>query len=222
MKLSTRLQQLAQMVGPDYDHIWDCCCDHGHLGLQLLANTNVHIHFVDIVPELINRLTGKLEQHCSDKSGRWHAYCMDMAELPLNQKEGRQLVIIAGVGGDLLIQLLDSLIPKHPGLDVDFLLCPVYHQYAVRQKLIGLNFSLLDEILIEDNQRFYEALLVSTNPESGEPVSPVGNKIWQADTAEQMETAKGYLSRNLNHYRRIQKGTGNVQVIIQAYGEVVL
>lgn len=223
MKLSKRLQQLAQMVGADYDHIWDCCCDHGHLGLRLLADTNAQIHFVDIVPELITRLTEKLEQYCSDQSERWHTYCMDMSELPLQHMQGRQLVIIAGVGGDLLIQLLDSLMQKNPELDVDFLLCPVYHQYAVRQKLNGLNFSLLDELLIKDKGRFYEALLVSSKSEYQCPVSLVGEKIWQTSTAEQEGIAREYLAKTLSHYRRIAKDkSAATQTVIDCYSQIVI
>lgn len=58
MKLSKRLQQIDHMVKHGYDHIWDCCCDHGFLGASLLEReAAAHIHFVDIVPELINNVT---------------------------------------------------------------------------------------------------------------------------------------------------------------------
>lgn len=206
------------MAGQDYSDIWDCCCDHGLLGLELLERTDARIHFVDIVPELIDRLTEKLERHCADKADRWHTYCMDMARLPLQQEQGRQLVIIAGVGGDLLIQLLDALIQKHPDLDADFLLCPVYHQYAVRQKLIELKLSLLDEVLLREKQRYYELLLVSCTQDSGTPVTPVGNKIWQADSSKQAEIVNGYLCNTLQHYRRLQQGRpGHAESIINDY-----
>lgn len=47
----------------EYSHVWDCCCDHGFLGINLLARKAApYIHFVDIVPELINPLTDQLNQ----------------------------------------------------------------------------------------------------------------------------------------------------------------
>ncbi|WP_198595364.1 SAM-dependent methyltransferase, partial [Vibrio lentus] len=50
MKLSNRLQTLHSLVSNDYQHIWDCCCDHGFLGVQLLSDNKAPlIHFVDIV-----------------------------------------------------------------------------------------------------------------------------------------------------------------------------
>ncbi|QSA20815.1 SAM-dependent methyltransferase, partial [Vibrio furnissii] len=36
MKLSKRLQTIEKLVTQHYDHIWDCCCDHGFLGMTLL------------------------------------------------------------------------------------------------------------------------------------------------------------------------------------------
>ena len=222
MKLSKRLQQLEQMVVSDYDHIWDCCCDHGLLGSVLLARKAANqVHFVDIVPGLITDLAQKLEQFGSPSD--WQTHCIDVAQLPLKQYQGNHLIIIAGVGGDLLIQFLEALRQNNPGLEADFLLCPVYHQYAVRQKLIELEYSLIDERLIVDNQRFYEALLVSSRSNANTPVSPVGEKIWQSGSAEQVETSRRYLAKTLSHYRRVQRADRHdVGPIVEAYARIVI
>lgn len=63
LKLNKRLKQIEQMVTSDYTHIWDCCCDHGFLGAALLSRqAAMNIHFVDIVPELMD----KLEKNCTN------------------------------------------------------------------------------------------------------------------------------------------------------------
>ncbi|HTG55937.1 MAG TPA: SAM-dependent methyltransferase, partial [Niabella sp.] len=50
-------------MGAGYTHIWDCCCDHGLLGAALLSRqAAAHIHFVDIVPELMHELKNKLQR----------------------------------------------------------------------------------------------------------------------------------------------------------------
>ncbi len=93
MKLSNRLQTLHSLVSNDYQHIWDCCCDHGFLGVQLLSDNKApQIHFVDIVPSLMNELEGKLtryfpqdnnvEQH---KQSQWTVYCLDVAAISLDK-----------------------------------------------------------------------------------------------------------------------------------------
>ena len=248
IKLSPRLQQINAMVTAEYEHIWDCCCDHGWLGFSLLsqAKTN-NIHFVDIVPELITNVESKLQRFYNNvpasndhigsvqtasvhkafshtgtyNTTSWYTHCIDVAKLPLTKYQGKHLVIIAGVGGDLMINFIKAIYQQYSELTIDFLLCPVHHQYALRTTLIDLNFSLLDEVLVEDKQRFYELLLVSSNRDETNiryKISAVGNKIWQTDSSEQQKIADNYLKKTLKHYQRIQQGkTSDVQNIIDAY-----
>jgi len=224
LKLSKRLQQIEKMATQQYDHIWDCCCDHGLLGFALLSSqTNSTIHFVDIVPELMAEVENKLERFCP--SLPWKAHCLDVAKLPLTQYQGKHLVIIAGVGGDLMKQFIEAIYQQHKSLNIDFLLCPVHHQFSLRQKLIELDFSLKDEVLIEENQRFYEILLVSSLSKElskeNKKISPIGDKIWQSTSSKQTEMVVKYLHKTLNHYQRIQQGAQqNVQHIINAYSTI--
>lgn len=220
------------MVAPEYDHIWDCCCDHGLLGFSLLSSqANSTVHFVDIVPKLMANLENKLKYFCPNLP--WKAHCIDVATLPLAQYQGKHLVIISGVGGDLMIQFIDAIYQQNKNLNIDFILCPVHHQFSLRQKLIALNFSLKDEVLIEENQRYYEILLVSSSGEKlsneSSKISPVGDKIWQSTSQAQTKTIEGYLQKTLGHYQRIQQGyrQGNqldkadkVQQILDAYNAI--
>lgn len=220
------------MVATTYDHIWDCCCDHGLLGATLLFRQAApRIHFVDIVPELMRELENKLqhfypERFESASNVQWQVHCMDVTTLPLQQFSGKHLVIIAGVGGDLMTELVQAICQKNPTVDIDFLLCPVHHQFTLRQQLIQLNFSLKTETLIIENQRFYEILLVSTiknlsNTRSN--ISPVGSLIWQSSTPEQSKIAADYLKKTLDHYKRTQLSRkAEVQYIIDAYNTITL
>lgn len=227
LKLSKRLEQIEQieqMVTGDYTHIWDCCCDHGLLGAALLSRLAApNIHFVDIVPKLMDELEGKLQRFHSYSLSRWKTHCIDVATLPLDKHQGKHLVIIAGVGGDLMIKFVEALHHKYPELAIDFLLCPVHHQFALRQKLIELKFSLNDELLIEDNKRFYEVMLVTSVTDENAPISAVGDKIWQSTSLKQANIAEKYLRKTLCHYQRIEQGNSNsVTHIIAAYHTVVL
>lgn len=223
LKFSNRLKQIEQMVTTEYSHIWDCCCDHGFLGATLLARQAANIHFVDIVPELMAQLEHKLKRFFPHSTANWSTHCLDVSKLPLAQYEGKHLIIIAGIGGDLMIQFVDAIHQKHSHLTLDFLLCPVRQQFALRQKLINLNFSLKREKLVEDNHRFYEAILVSSFTDIYAPISPVGDKIWHSTSAEQTIVTKKYLNQILNHYQRIQQGGAtNVDHIIEAYRAIRL
>lgn len=210
------------MVTADYTHIWDCCCDHGFLGASLLSRQAAqNIHFVDIVPELITNVENKLQQFCHNSASNWQTHCIDVAKLPLNQYQGTHLVIIAGIGSDLMIQFIHSIYHQHPKANIEFLLCPVNQQFALRKKLIDLNFSLKQEALVEENRRYYEVLLLSSKSDKNCPVSATGQHIWQADTAKQARIVKQYLEKTLNHYQRIQQGgSKNVEDIISAYSRI--
>jgi tRNA (adenine22-N1)-methyltransferase len=237
MKLSNRLQTLHSLVSNDYQHIWDCCCDHGFLGVQLLSDHKApQIHFVDIVPSLMNELEGKLtryfpqdnnvEQH---EQSQWKVYCLDVAAIPLDKYTGRHLVIIAGVGGDLTQKLVDDIHRQHPDKAIDFLLCPVHQQFELRSHLKSLKFGLINEVLIEENRRYYEILLVRNNRHENETssllteVSNVGDKIWTPSCEQQKQVSLQYKAKTLQHYLRIHQGqekqgkASEVKHIIDAY-----
>lgn len=222
MKLGKRLKQIESMVTAQYDHIWDCCCDHGLLGAALLArNAAPNIHFVDIVPELVRELENKLDEFYPKKAelnSQWQTYCMDVTALPLQKFSGKHLVIIAGIGGDLMTELVRAIYQQNSACDIDFLLCPVHHQFTLRQQLIQLNFSLKTETLIVENQRFYEILLASTAKNAGLKINPIGSLIWQSTTPGQAKIAADYREKTLDHYKRVQLSRGaDVQYIIDAY-----
>lgn len=217
------------MVDAGYGHIWDCCCDHGLLGAALLARQAApRIHFVDRVPELMHELENKLTRFYPPESTmmsgtQWQTHCIDVATLPIAQFKGRHLVIIAGVGGDLMTELVSAIYQQHPTTEMDFLLCPVHHHFTLRQQLIHFNFSLKNEVLIAEKQRFYEVLFVSTinNPQAA--ISPVGSLIWQGSTSGQTKIAADYLKKTLDHYTRVQLSRhAEVQHIINAYNAVIV
>lgn len=251
MKLGIRLSALQSIISNQtektkYHQIWDCCCDHGLLGQSLLSlpvldqkdqlasghSKKTHkIHFVDIVPQLISDLEKKLTRDISEQAQHnpWQVHCIDSAELPIaqhsNSNKDRHLVIIAGVGGELCIELVERIHAQNPYQAIDYLLCPVHQLYPVRKALRTLDFSLLHEELIEENKRYYELLFVSqthSGKESGKTISPVGEDIWLSQNlaAEQIsQAAASYLDKTLNHYLRIQQGhnTAELQSIIQEY-----
>ena len=131
VKLGYRLQQLKQMVIKNYDHIWDCCCDHGYLGMALLqqnsnvelievnqinenlTSTNCTVHFIDIIQPLMIQLRETLKRFHSNELNEnnvlWEVSCQDTSTIKLTKNQ-THLVIIAGVGGEKTIQLIQAII----------------------------------------------------------------------------------------------------------------
>ncbi|WP_053094227.1 tRNA (adenine(22)-N(1))-methyltransferase TrmK [Cellvibrio sp. pealriver] len=234
MKLSKRLQKIESMVSSQYDHIWDCCCDHGLLGAKLVTRKAApYVHFVDLVPELMDQLENKLKRYFpigeepnfhSLSYSQWQVHCMDLCQLQLQEFKGKHLVIIAGVGGDLMSTMVKAIAQNNAAADIDFLLCPVHHQYTLRQQLIALDLGLKAETLMIENRRYYEIILASPHNNNGvSTISPVGDSIWQCRNQEEFNLASGYLNKTLAHYQRQQLKRGaEVQPIIDAYSAVTL
>ncbi|MFB2661440.1 tRNA (adenine(22)-N(1))-methyltransferase [Shewanella mangrovisoli] len=269
MKISQRLQQINRMVDPGYDHIWDCCCDHGLLGMLLLQrNAAPKVHFVDCVSPLMQQLSLELarffpepsisntqnaEQQANPQS-EWQVHCLDVAALPLAQygKQAKHLVIIAGVGGELLVELVRSIVinqqskrDAQSGTDSDnhdlsqgtcqleFILCPVHHNYHVRSALAELGLKLKDEYLLEENQRFYEILHltqanacsktnISSKTNQAVPLSATGSIMWQGLNADKTNQAKRYLDQTIGHYQRIpEHRMPNKSQIVAAYQHIL-
>jgi tRNA (adenine22-N1)-methyltransferase len=214
VKLSHRLAHIKNMITKEYLHIWDCCCDHGLLGASLSeAHPESTIHFVDIVPALVSELDSKLKRFLSTTN--WQTHCLDASNLPLTEYGERHLVIIAGVGGDLTSEIIETLYTAHPELNIDFLICPVHHMFALRRKAIHLGLGLIDEALVKENHRFYETLLLTTDKTDQSTISAVGTKIWEH------EYSREYQQKLLNHYQRIQQGQStSIRHIIDAYKNI--
>jgi tRNA (adenine22-N1)-methyltransferase len=232
VKTSQRLQKIDKMITQRYDHIWDCCCDHGLLGYRLLRREATRtVHFVDVVEPLIIEVRTKLQRFFTQgfPEHSWEVHCTDVAALQVSSaalashhrsNEGlnestyksTHLMVIAGVGGDLLIELVRGLLNANPEQNLEFLLCPVYHNYKVREALVEMGFGLLNESLMRENNHFYEIMHVSTK--ASEPISLAGSVMWDFSREDDRE----YLARTINHYQRMSKNAGrDVQRIIDAY-----
>ncbi|WP_028468596.1 tRNA (adenine(22)-N(1))-methyltransferase TrmK [Neptunomonas japonica] len=208
MKISQRLQQIDRMITKEYEHIWDCCCDHGLLGFLLLQRSAAKVvHFVDIAEPLVLEVETKLQRFFPEPQvNHWQVHAVNVAQLRLAEvscidDSGRHLMIIAGVGGELLIELVEGLLNENPQQEMEFLLCPILHTYKVRNALILMGFYLIDECLVKENNRYYEILHVSLD--ASKAISPVGSIMWDFT----QEDHQAYLKRTLGHYQRVFQTT---------------
>lgn len=202
-----------------YEHIWDCCCDHGLLGMALLNSTNANIHFVDVVPHIMTQLKHKLETCYAEQT--WKTHCLNVEELPIQTyKKDKHLVIIAGVGGDLAANLVTTLLQNQSNQNLDFLLCPVHRVYTLRKQLIKLNLRLKQEVIIKENKRFYEALWVTSSHDESHTIDPVGSILWQSQTHAETEVAIEYLQQTISYYRQVVRGNPHITHILEQYNDI--
>ena len=196
VKLGRRLRQLDTMLEQRYSIIWDCCCDHGLLGMSLLHRQLADkVFFVDILSPQMALLEQELEERFAVDEFNWQVICQDVKNLRVPEVES-QLFVIAGVGGNKTIQFIESLCAAMPGLPFDLLLCSVHGNYAVRKALIEHGFGLKQEQIVLENNRFYEAIYVSQN--STQPIIATGSGMWDKLNSDHQR----YWKKTLAHYRK--------------------
>lgn len=227
--LGKRLKVIADLIGGEYEYIWDCCCDHGLLGMTLLDRQAApHVHFVDISEALIQKLERNLTRYCNDaipQNQSWRSYAQDASTIPVSKFTGRQLVVIAGVGGDLTKKIIESLVRNQSTYfqrcEMDFLLCPVRHLFTLRKSLAELGFRLKKELLVEENSRIYEVMLVTLTCKTDTQlplVNTAGSEIWRPEDNAQKAVAKRYLDKTIDHYSRMKEsGSKESMLRLKAY-----
>ena len=234
MKLGKRLRTLAALVpstinaadtaAPAYHHLWDVCCDHGHLGLTLFEQQKApYVHLVDCVPSITDKLQPQCISLANGEQRQLSVHCLDANQLPLAHYQGRHLVIIAGVGGDLAGDLVANICEYNPNTDFDILVCPVRYTPELRGQLASKDFSLRFEHLVEERQRIYEVIGASRscNQPAKPAVSLCGDQLWQYHCADSRARALTYAQQQLAHYQRKQAtGCPDNQRRIAAYHSI--
>ena len=212
LKAGSRLHQLKRMINPGYDRIWDCCCDHGLLGMSLMQNQYAsEVIFVDVVESITAHLTDKLTQNFPRHQYNWQVRCDDVNNLAVPADDS-QLFIIAGVGPDQTMDFINSLCASAKDTPIDLLTCLVSGNYAVRKALIHQGYKLNSEQLIFDNNRFYEAIYVSKSGDK--TLQDVGSDMWQWDNP----VHRDYFQRVTTHYEQKAKNDPvRFQPIVKRY-----
>ena len=162
LRPGSRLSLLENMLAEPYKTVWDCCCDHGLLGMSLLKRSRAgEVIFVDVLEEQMKKLEATLRRNCPLDEYTWHIHCGDVKDIIVPNSDS-QLFIIAGVGARQTVEFINSLCSSAPRTPFDLLICSVHGNYAVRNALISNGYKLKGEQIIFENNRFYEGTIQSS------------------------------------------------------------
>jgi tRNA (adenine22-N1)-methyltransferase len=197
--LSLRLQALLdslQYSDTLYQDIWDCCCDHGYLGMAILQQGLCeHMYLVDKVPHIMTALSTKMQGF---DAASFTLLTADAADLQLLGNR-RHCVIVAGVGGQTTMDILQTICQKHSGQEIDFLICPTTGIEDLRDYLMDANFILLAEQLLQEQGKFYEIMLLRSNSQA-ENASPLS--LCGSFTGVDGPIFASYLQQRIEHMQR--------------------
>lgn len=197
-RLSKRLNALFDAVPPGYDSVWDLCCDHGRLGMAILETARAPaVIFVDQIQGITRELEERLHRYGAED---YQVVCQDASTLKL-PKQGRHLLVLAGVGDEVTLNIMAGLLAQGANkARFDWLVSPANNLFQVREQLQQWPLSVQAEGFVMDKKRGYEWLLLQ---HCEAPPCPASNPapFWDASQPEH----RHHLQKLLRHARKQSK-----------------
>ena len=156
-KESERIQAIIGLV--DFDEtaeFWDLCCDHGYIGLFAAKRGAKKVVFVDQLKHIMARLEMSVEDmsyQFSECDFEFLTQDVKSFELPLNN----QINILAGVGGDLMIEVLKTN-PRQK-----FILNPYKDEARLREYIEASEFQITADFGVLERGRKRPVIQVVPN-----------------------------------------------------------
>ena len=150
MKISKRIEKIIEYIDTS-DKVADIGCDHGYLCLGCIEKG---IPFVQNIDNKIGPLnTAKLNlQDYMDKDIMF-TLCDGLDGL-----DGRvDTVVISGMGGDLITQIVKSNLEK--ALNLKKIIIVAHSKVPFLRENLTEYFGIVEEDLVEDNDKIYEIIV---------------------------------------------------------------
>ena len=191
--IGSRLNAILELVTDvqqkePYPYIWDCCCDHGYLGIKILSHDLCEkLVFVDQLPHIIEHLTDRIAPY---STGKHELITADAGDLVFDS-QNRHLVILAGVGGECIIEIVSEIESNHPDVQIDYIFCPSSKQSILREYLSSQSMGLLFESIVCEKKRCYEIIYVQGKAEIGSlPAVSLTCDLWDMDNEDHQQYLK--------------------------------
>ena len=152
-KISHRLIQVAEMV-PEGSRLADVGTDHGYVPIWLLEKGRIP----SAIAMDINQAPLLRAKENRNKYGYQEVMELRLSDGLEKLKPGEaDTVLIAGMGGPLMIQILEAGQENSEGVSA-WVLQPQSEIPSVRRYLIEHNFSIVDEVMLIDEGKYYMAM----------------------------------------------------------------
>lgn len=200
MDISKRLRALVNIT-PEVDTVADVGCDHGYVSITLLEEARIK----NAIAMDINK--GPLER--AKKNIKEYGYD-DQIETRLSngfdalQIDEADCAIIAGMGGKLMISILDKEIEKTKSIPY-LVLQPQSDIEEVRSFLPRLGYQCIDEDMLEEDQKFYFLMKFERTEDIVREYSEVELRFGRFLLKRKDLNLRNYLERKKMEYQKILK-----------------
>lgn len=191
--LGKRLKALYELTDAQDRYFYDLCCDHGNLGICVHLNKRP---LSTTLNDQVESICINLEKQITDITRLENINVLNQDATKIKFKvQGPKCVLIAGIGGPLLLKIVENLIPQINKEDI-LILSPHTKIHEVRSKLKVLGLTLIEEVYCCENNKHYEMLKVSLNPK-GKEITLVGTDLWVTKSFDRQD----YLNEMIKYYQ---------------------
>lgn len=154
-KLSNRLLKIAEIVGTT-NTILDIGTDHGYLPAYMIENNKVnHAIVSDISQGSLNKAiqlakTRKLESQIEARKGSGFEV--------LNEDDNVDIAVIAGMGGNLIADILDARMDLIRKKNIHLILQPMQNPEVLRSYLLENQYVIINEHLVKEERFVYQII----------------------------------------------------------------
>jgi tRNA (adenine22-N1)-methyltransferase len=218
-RLGKRLKSLLRCIPEQTDEVWDLCCDHGAIGRAVIeSNPDCTVVFNDIHPDIMTRLGDALTQFNARRYRLITAPAQTIT-LPANK---RLTVILAGVGAEQCIEILNNLFKQPAADNAYFIISPATKTYFVRQFLCQNSVFLANEQVVTENRRSYEIICIQRQPASGTTLMTrtaafLFGQCWRPEGDNHLP----HLKKQLNYYQSSRKNDLEIRNICAGYRNLI-
>lgn len=207
INLDVRLKSVYDMIGKTHCLV-DVGSDHGYLPIRLLNDGKIEKAVVTDVNEgpLLNAKENFMQYNLSDRAKLILSDGLKNVSI-----EDVDVLSICGMGGELIISILDFDINKSKSFDY-LVLQPMNSVDLVRRYLYCNGFSIVKEDLVKDRHHFYNVLKVTTKKDNNkydDVFFDIGYNLYKNGNKHFCE----YLDYKINVNKKIIENCGSQNTI---------
>ena len=200
MELSKRLNWIIEKLNK-VDIIMDVGTDHGYIPIYLVKNNIAS----KVIASDINKEPLKKAKINASLDG-----VLDKIDLrlggglsPLNNKEANA-VIIAGMGGNLIRDILENDLDKVKNLDY-LILQPAQNPEVLRKYLYNNNYEILEEDICLDENKYYEIFKIKYKKGDYISLDDIFYEISPNMLSKKLPLLKSYIESKIQKNKKVME-----------------
>ena len=198
MELSKRLTWIISKMD-ECDVIMDVGTDHGYIPIELIRrNIANKVIASDINKEPLKK--AKINISLEGLSNKINLRLGGGLE-PLNNNEV-QGILIAGMGGNLIRDILKNDISKVKNIDY-LILQPAQNPEVLREYLYTENYEVIDEDICLDEGKYYELFKVKYKENNSSKLEDIFYEVSPILLNKKSEVFKEYLKEKIEKYKKV-------------------